>query len=56
LGFSGRNLASKQNFIANLKALKFGDGAAIWLNVMHVVAGLIIIPMVAKALPAQRQS
>lgn len=33
-----------------------GVGAAIWLNVMHVVAGVIIIPMVAKALPAQRQS
>jgi len=33
-----------------------GVGAAIWLNVMHVVAGVIIIPMVAKALPAERQS
>jgi hypothetical protein len=33
-----------------------GIGAAIWLNVMHVVAGVIIIPMVAKALPAERQS
>ena len=33
-----------------------GVGAAIWLNVMHVVAGVIIIPMVAKALPAQRQN
>jgi len=32
-----------------------GIGAAIWLNVMHVVAGVIIIPMVAKALPAERQ-
>lgn len=31
-----------------------GIGAAIWLNVMHVVAGVIIIPMVAKALPTQR--
>jgi len=33
-----------------------GVGAAIWLTVMHVVAGVIIIPMVAKALPAERQS
>ena len=29
-----------------------GFEAAVWLNVMHVVAGALIIPMVRKALPA----
>jgi hypothetical protein len=27
---------------------------ALWLNVMHVVAGAVIIPMVRNALPAQK--
>jgi hypothetical protein len=29
-----------------------GFEAAVWLNVMHVVAGALIIPMVRNALPA----
>jgi hypothetical protein len=29
-----------------------GFSAAVWLNVMHVVAGALIIPMVRNALPA----
>jgi hypothetical protein len=28
--------------------------AALWLNLMHIVAGAIIIPLVRKALPAER--
>ncbi|MFM2309118.1 MAG: hypothetical protein RLY87_1239 [Chloroflexota bacterium] len=28
-----------------------GVTTAIWFNVMHIVAGVLIIPMVAKALP-----
>lgn len=31
-----------------------GFAAAVWLNVMHVVAGALIIPMVRNALPATR--
>jgi hypothetical protein len=31
-----------------------GFAAAVWLNVMHVVAGALIIPMVRAALPVSR--
>jgi hypothetical protein len=31
-----------------------GLGAALWLNLMHVVAGVLIIPAVKKALPATK--
>ena len=33
-----------------------GLGAALWLNLMHLVAGLLIIPAVRKALPANKAS
>jgi peptidoglycan/LPS O-acetylase OafA/YrhL len=33
-----------------------GVGAALWLNLMHVVAGVLIIPAVRKALPATKAS
>jgi len=29
-----------------------GNEAAVWLNVMHIVAGALIIPMVRNALPS----
>jgi hypothetical protein len=29
-----------------------GIEAAVWLNVMHIVAGALIIPMVRNALPS----
>jgi hypothetical protein len=33
-----------------------GLGAALWLSLMHLVAGVLIIPAVRKALPATKAS
>jgi len=44
-------IALALSFVMPFGGIETFDGA-IWLNVMHVVAGALIIPMVRQALPA----
>lgn len=46
-------IALALSFVMPFGGIETFDGA-IWLNVMHVVAGALIIPMVRSALPVTR--
>lgn len=48
-------IALALSFVMPFGGIETFDGA-IWLNVMHVVAGALIIPMVRQALPATSAS
>ena len=48
-------IALALSFVLPFGGLESFDGA-VWLNIMHVVAGALIIPMVRNALPATRTS
>jgi|GEM_PF-462883 hypothetical protein len=46
-------IALALSFVLPFGGIETFDGA-LWLNLMHVVAGALIIPMVRQALPAAR--